>query len=67
MIYKQNLGYHIGTFTSDQLMAGEEKIAIEKAKAETGLNYINTTFVKKKGLIVGMDIYVCDYKDLKFD
>ena len=48
-------------------MAGEEKIAIEKAKAETGLNYINTTFVKKKGLIVGMDIYVCDYKDLKFD
>ena len=35
-------------------------IAVEEAKAKTGLQYTNTKFVKKGGNIVGLKIWVCD-------
>lgn len=39
----------VGDFNEEQVAAGEDKIAVEKAKKETGLEYVSTKIVKIKG------------------
>ena len=50
--------HFVGEFNEEQLRNKEDKVAIEKAKAETGLKYIESEFVKKKGTIVGIKVYL---------
>jgi hypothetical protein len=38
----------VGTFNEKQLVAKEDKAAIEKAKGETGLTYIDSKHDRKK-------------------
>ena len=56
-------GIYVGRFTENQLRRKEDKKAVEAKKAEYGLNYVNTEFVKKGGKIVAMDIWVCSLED----
>lgn len=39
----------VGDFNELQLTAGEDKLAVEKKKKETGLEYVSTKIVKIKG------------------
>lgn len=39
----------VGDFNEEQLTAGEDKLAVEKKKKETGLEYVSTKIVKIKG------------------
>ena len=63
MTYIKGKGILIGTFSEDDLNKGNDRIAIEKAKEQTGYSYTNTEYVKKNGKIVGMKIYVCSMED----
>lgn len=38
----------VGTFNEEQLIAKEDKVAVEKAKNETGLKYVDTKLNHKK-------------------
>ena len=38
----------VGTFNEEQLIAKEDKVAIEKAQKETGLTYIDSKLNHKK-------------------
>lgn len=50
----------VGTFNENDLRAGKDKIEVEKAKEKHNLKYTETEYVKKKGEIVGLKVYVCD-------
>ena len=50
----------VGQFNEKDIYEGKDRIAVEDAKARTGLQYTNTKFVKKGGNIVGLKIWVCD-------
>lgn len=63
--YIKGLGVFVGEFSESDLDKGLDKQAAEKAMQETGLNYINSRFVKKNGKIVGMKVYVCTAGDFK--
>lgn len=66
MAYKHTKkGFFVGTFDEAQLKKGEDKIAVEQAKADTGCKYVNTEFVKKGGTIVGLKLYVCTADEMK--
>ena len=41
----------VGTFNEKQLIAKEDKIAVENAKKETGLTYVDTKLDHKKKTI----------------
>ena len=41
------------------------RIAVEKAKEETGLKYTNQEMVYKNKKPVGIKLYVCDLKAMK--
>ena len=56
-------GIYVGRFSQADLAAGKDKAAIAAKKAETGLNYINTKYVKSHGEIVGLDVWVCSLAD----
>lgn len=67
MKYYQGKGYLVGTFTENELKNGVDKECVERAIAETGLEYVNTEFVyndKKK--ITGLKVYVCNEEDVGF-
>ena len=55
----------VGDFTEDDLKNKRDKIAVEKAKKETGLNYVNTKIIKCKGKNVALRIWVCDLDTFK--
>lgn len=55
----------VGDFTEDDLKNKRDKIAVEKAKKETGLNYVNTKEIKRNGKIVALRIWVCDIHTFK--
>jgi len=56
----------VGTFSEQDLICGTDKVAIDKAKKETGLKYTQSQFIKKKGKIVGMTVWVCTADLVKF-
>jgi len=53
----------VGIFTEKDLTEGKDKIAIEQKMKETGLNYIQSKFIKKNGKIVGMKVWVCSVNE----
>lgn len=55
----------VGDFTEDDIKNKRDKIAVEKAKKETGLNYVNTKTIKRNGKIVALRIWVCDVHTFK--
>jgi hypothetical protein len=57
---------YVGQFGENELAEGIHKIRIKAAKTETGLNYTKTEFVKRKGKIVGMKVWVCDVDEATF-
>ena len=65
MNYIKGKGILIGAFSEDDLNKGNDRIAIERAKEQTGYSYTNTEYVKKSGKIAGMKIYVCSMEDFK--
>ena len=42
--------HYVGTFNEKQLIAKEDKVAIEKAMSETNLKYIQSKTITKKGV-----------------
>lgn len=56
---------YVGEFSESDLDAGIDKKAVSEAKARTGLKYTNTMLVKKRGKIVALKIWVCDFDDVK--
>lgn len=48
----------VGLFDEKDLTDGTDKKAVEKAKAETGLQYTETKIIKKKGKTY-LKIWVC--------
>lgn len=49
----------LGVFNEQQIINGEDKAAVALAKEQDPtLKYVKTEFVKKKGKIVGMKIYL---------
>ena len=61
----KNKGIYVGQFSERDIALGLDKAAVEKAKAETGLKYTNTEFVKRNGKVVAMKIWVCRMEDFK--
>jgi hypothetical protein len=61
--------HFVGKFNEQQLKKGEDKIAIKKAQDETGLKYIDSKIIKKKG-VTYMEVYLIPdeeyYKSDKF-
>ena len=57
--------HYVGEFNENDIVNGLDKIAVEKARKETGLNYVNSAFVKKDGKIVAIRIWVCDLESFK--
>lgn len=52
----------VGTFTEQQLKNKEDKAVIESEKEKTGLKYIKSRIVKKKG-VQYMEVYLVDSLD----
>ena len=65
MEYIKGKGVLVGTFNENDLVNGKDKVETQRMKEETGYNYTNTEFVKRKGKIVSMKVYVCSMEDFK--
>lgn len=63
--YIKGKGILVGIFNELDLKNGRDKEAVEKKKKETGLNYINTEFVRKNDDTVSIRIYVCTVDDIR--
>lgn len=55
---------YVGEFTESDLDAGKDKALVAEAKERTGLKYTNTKLVKKRGKIVALKIWVCDFESV---
>lgn len=64
--YIKNKGILVGTFNEDDLRNKIDKKAIDEAMKETGYEYIHSEYVKRKGEIVGLKVYVCKMEDGDF-
>lgn len=51
---------YIGRFNEDYIRNGKDKDIVKNEKAKTGLKYTLTKFIKRKGEIIAMDIWLCD-------
>jgi len=49
----------VGVFSEQELKDGKDKIAVAKQMEESGLKYTDTKFIKNRGEIVAMKIWVC--------
>lgn len=47
MKYIKGKGYFVGSFSETDIKNGLDRVAVEKAKAETGLQYTNQEYIKK--------------------
>lgn len=47
MKYIKGKGYFVGSFSETDIKNGLDRVAVEKAKAETGLQYTNQAYIKK--------------------
>lgn len=61
--YIKGKGILVGTFTESDIDARVDRKAVNKAMAETGLEYTNAELVYSDGKIVGLRIYVCTLED----
>lgn len=55
----------VGDFTEEDLKNGKDKVAVEKAKKENNLNYVNTKLIKRNKKTVAIRIWVCDIDTFK--
>lgn len=55
---------YVGQFNEDELRSGIDKRKVAEAMEEYQLKYTRTKFVKKKGEIVGLKIWVTDVFDI---
>lgn len=51
---------YIGRFNESQIKSGADKIAIEQAKKETGLNYVESKIIYKNKKPIALDLWVCN-------
>lgn len=63
--YEKGLGYYVGYFGLDDIMNGTDKIETQKVKDATGLKYTNTRIVKRNGVEVALQVWVCRLEDWK--
>lgn len=61
--YIKGKGILVGTFTESDIDEKADRKAVDKAMAETGLNYTNAELVYSKGKIAGLRVYVCTLED----
>ncbi len=54
---------YIGRFNQDDIENNRDKDVIDSEMRRTGLKYVNTEIIKRKGKIIGMDIYLSDIHD----
>ena len=54
---------YIGRFNQDDIENNRDKDVIDSEMRRTGLKYVNTEIIKRKGKIIGMDIYLSDIYD----
>lgn len=66
MASKKPKGIYVGRFNSEDVKNGTDKKITFQKMEETGLKYTNTRFVKKRGEIVGFDVWVCSVHDCEF-
>lgn len=64
MKYIKGKGYFVGSFSETDIKNGLDRVAVEKAKAETGLQYTNQEYIKKGGIPVGIKLYVCSLNEM---
>lgn len=62
--YVKGKGFLVGQFMEEELRKGIDKLEVKKAKEETGLKYTNSSYVKRKGEIVGLKLYVCTAEEM---
>lgn len=55
---------YVGQFSEAEVANGLDKVCVAAMQEKTGLKYVNTSLVKKRGEIVAIKIYVCDIQDL---
>ena len=48
MKYIKGKGYFVGSFSETDIKNGLDRVAVEKAKTETGLQYTNQEYIKKR-------------------
>ena len=60
MKYIKGKGFFVGQFNEEDIKYKRDKVAVEKAKAETGLKYTNQEIICKNRKPVGIKLYVCD-------
>ena len=65
MEYIKGKGILVGTYNEQDLNERKDKVDVQRVAKETGYKYTNTEFVKSKGKIVGMKVYVCNAEDFK--
>lgn len=58
---------YVGQFNEEDLKNGTDKQKIAEAMEQHQLKYTRTKFVKKKGEIVGIKVWVTDDFDLELD
>lgn len=66
MAKKAPKGIYVGRFNEQECRDGIDKKVVFQKMEETGLKYTNTRFVKKRGEIVGLDVWVCNVHDCEF-
>lgn len=64
MEYVENKGYFVGRFYENDLKNGIDKIEVEKAKNETGLQYTNQKIIYNNKKPIAIDLYVCNIEDM---
>ncbi len=65
MQYVKGKGYYVGCFDEHDIANNLEKKAVQKAKAETGLEYTNQEIVYQDKKPVGLKLYVCDLQTMR--
>jgi len=63
--YEKGLGYYVGYFDLEDIKNGTDKIETKKVKDATGLKYTNTKIVKRNGIEVALQVWVCKLEDFK--
>lgn len=65
MKYIKGKGILVGTYNENDLANGKDKVDVQRMKEETGYKYTNTEFVKNKGKVGSVKVYVCSMEDFK--
>lgn len=63
MKYIKGKGILVGIYNEEDIELKKDKSDVERVKKETGYQYTNIEYVKKRGCIIGLKIYVCSGED----